>query len=63
MGDQRCTYLSVSGKARSNKRTTLFQPEGADYAHHIGMSQPTFKPFRRACYEDVPTNIASSYAP
>ena len=30
---------------------TLFQPlhVGADYAHYIGMSQPTFKPFRRAC--------------
>jgi hypothetical protein len=26
---------------------TLFQP-GADYACHIGMYQPTFKPFLRA---------------
>ena len=26
---------------------TLFQP-GADYAHHLGMSQPIFKSFRRA---------------
>ena len=28
---------------------TLFQPEGADYAHPIENSQPTFILFRRAC--------------
>ena len=27
----------------------LFQPGEADYAHHVEMSQPTFKPFRWAC--------------
>ena len=28
---------------------TLFQPEGADYAHHILMSPPSFESHRRAC--------------
>ena len=30
---------------------TLFKPWGTDFARHIEMSQPTFKPFRRACGE------------
>ena len=57
--ERQTVCLSVPGKARSNKQTTLFQPEMADYAHYIPMSQPTFKLSRWACYEDVPTNIAS----
>jgi len=28
---------------------TLFQPEGADYAHHILMYPPSFESHRRAC--------------
>ena len=32
-----------------NHFLTQFQPGRADYAHNIGMSQPTYKPFRRAC--------------
>ena len=32
-----------------NHFLTQFKPGGADYAHNIGMSQPTYKPFRRDC--------------
>lgn len=29
---------------------TLYQPGWAEEPHHLEMSQPNFKPFRRACY-------------